>query len=239
MIAAPADGFAANCLAYLTADAAFKKAAAPYLQAKRDAEAKFKDAVSNSRKKFRKAINRAKMYARKFSTPPHITKLYRKQIKEAYSIYVKAMPSKSKRSYFLRMNGDIGVRLVNPLQKFSPAEQAAEQAMWAAYKAAKKYFKNARERAKAKRKSEAREAVREAVRIANEDHNKELDIAMVARKSALKKHRISYDEAQRVLRDAYAKAYENPGPYSRKVSRYDKAIVGKLARHERSKFCPR
>lgn len=219
MIAAPADDvMAANCLAYMAADATFEKETAPFRRAKKDADSEFRRAESKAQSKRAEALKQASGRFRNAKPRLHIVDEYRSRIQEAYSIYVKAVPDRKKRLYFL---SDGFVRGKTTLQydhhRVSSADKAAERAFDTAHKKARKLFEDGVEMT----------------------FRQELRAAEVARKSALEKHQRSYDKARRVRDDAYAGAYENPGPYRRPVNRYDMGIVLRAARHERTRFCPK
>ena len=78
-----------------------------------------------------------------------------------------------------------------------------------------------------------------ALTAAAEAQSKARKAAKAAYEAGIEKHRKGSEDAQTTMGDGYIEAYKNPGTDSRrKVSGYDRAIVLKVAAHERRQRCP-
>ena len=191
---------AANCLEYLTAEAAFEEAIAPNWKA----EAAYRLQLATAEKDFKKA---------------------RKTAKEAY----KRIRGTIARDHRTRISA--AWKLVLVARKKSRADAIA----------ARKKYKKMRAVISAetdRRGSELESAWNDEIRSAKEARSKAKKSAESAYRTAMEKNRKGTRAAVKALSDGFMEAYDNPGTGSRRrVSRYDRAIVLRLAKHERFRHC--
>ncbi len=224
----PPGAYGANCLAYLAADAALERDKIPHVQArnraKQDAKARYRRAVSAAEVVYQNERKEAKRFRkRKYND---IDRQYEKTMKEAYAIYDKSVPPGICRGV---LPGG-GATFCNPIGKGVAVENRARRK----YYQARRRANTARE----KDKKQPDKVYRLTLWVAKRNLSQERNQARATLDST-KFPSPSLDKLKQVRDDAYISAYANPGTYSRKVSRYERAVVLKAAAHERKRHCPR
>lgn len=231
----------ANCLAYLAADAEYERAIIPYTREKKRLEkitsGKIRRALRASKAREEKAKRDAK---KAMSAAMAVAKdRWWATIKPAYDVYRKSFPRSFRPCVTLHeKRRRLGARFCNPLGgKAGRAEATARKRFRQIERPASRVKGNA-ERA-------AGREYRRAVKAAKQQQRRDANTARAAIRAASFSDP-AMKQAQRILRsarrdrlDAYIDAYANPGPYRRKVGRYDRKIVRKVARHERGHRCPK
>lgn len=230
----------ADCLAYLAADKAARKAYEAYQKAYEKAGIPRERAEKEARAKYRRALaaaqaasERARKEAKKARERAYagIDGRFAEAKKAAYAIYDKSLPPGVCRS--------IPARLCNPMGKGRSAEAASARR----YRQAVRRALLARDKAKKKARQSYNAALRDAsYRLSEKDKRLGASLESTRLPSMEEPRRARWAArraAKRARDDAYIAAYANPGPYRRKVGRYDRDVVLKAARYERSRRCPK
>ena len=293
----------ANCLNYLTADAAYERVAEPYRQAKASASNAHQEMIRLVEIARRHALNRAKENHRKAeraskggSAKPELDAARLKNqrnfrqaelaaetafrqteahAKAAYNETVRNYDAEFQRSYFRYRNAIRAADSHNALQSAKSALRAARAALNDANttrdhnkKTARSKFRLAVNDARdaydfsvgrarsaqvtANKSAEqaywnnvkeilapATAAFNNAKRIAGRNYLQSKRAAKEAYNRSFFAEREAYQKALKAWEEAYIATYAEPGGrVRRKVSGYDRALVLKVARYERRKFCP-